>query len=56
MEQSLLDFEHSIRSKILAELRKNLVHNHKPVRFIVKGCKYCEEYGNILCTTIVSND
>ena len=50
MEDALLHFEYNIRKALLAEFRKNKTHNHKPVRFIVKGCPYCQEYGNIFCT------
>lgn len=52
MEDSLETFERTIRSTILGQLRKNITHNHKPVRFIVKGCPYCKEYGNIFCTKV----
>ena len=27
-----------------------IIHNHKPVTFIVKDCYYCQKYGNIFCT------
>lgn len=52
MEDSLEKFERTIRSIILGQLRKNITHNHKPVRFIVKGCPYCKEYGNIFCVKV----
>ena len=28
-------------------VKKELVHNHPPLRFKVDGCEYCEKIGNI---------
>ena len=25
----------------------NIVHNHPPLKFLVKNCDFCEKYGNI---------
>ena len=28
-------------------VKKELVHNHPPLRFKVDGCEYCQKIGNI---------
>lgn len=42
----LNDFQKTTEYKFKNKCTTNVIHNHVPVRFIVKGCPYCELYGN----------
>ena len=42
----LNDFQKNVEYNFKRKCVPNVFHNHVPVRFIVKGCPYCEMYGN----------
>ena len=42
----LNDFHKNVEYNYKNKCAKNVIHNHVPVRFIVKGCPYCDLYGN----------
>lgn len=42
----LNDYHKNIIYNYRNKCMPNLIHNHVPVRFIVKGCPFCEKYGN----------
>ena len=43
-------YQKNIENDIKKDFKPSIVHNHPPVRFIVKGCPYCKKYGN--CTSM----
>jgi hypothetical protein len=47
LSEMLGDFQNNITYQVKSKVTPEVTHNHLPVRFIVKGCKYCEKYGNV---------
>ena len=46
LTKELGDFQKSVEYNVRKILEPEEIHNHPPVTFIVKGCPYCEKYGN----------
>ena len=42
----LNDFHKNVEYTFKNKCSPSVCHNHVPVRFTVKGCPYCELYGN----------
>jgi len=46
LAKELGEFQNSVRFHIKKELEPKEIHNHPPVKFLVKDCPFCEKFGN----------
>lgn len=57
VESILLDFQAAIKSELFNLIKQdtcNIVHTHPPVTYIVTGCPYCEKYGNVFSSKLIT--